>query len=87
MNKIIIANEKVRYRLDQIESWLHANAGCGAARHGGRVGHINHWLSGDDWLYYQQYSVSEDQTQVADAEYVFVFRDEQVATEFALRFA
>jgi len=71
---------------DEIESWLKANAGTGSVRYGGREGEIQHWLNGDDWLYYNQYSLG-DSDKLEDSDTVFVFRNEQVATEFALRFA
>ena len=87
MNKITIAHEKYQKQTEEIREWLHANAGQGSSRFGGRNGHINHWLNGDDWLYYQEYTASEDETQIADSQFVFVFKDEKTATEFALRFA
>lgn len=71
---------------DAIEAWLRDNAGRGSVRYGGREGEINHWLNGDDWLYYNSYSLG-DSDRLEDSDTVFVFRDAQVATEFALRFA
>ena len=73
-------------KIAEIEAWLRTNAGQGSVRFGGREGEIDHWLNGDDWLYYNQYSLG-DSDLLADADTVFVFRDAQVATEFALRFA
>lgn len=69
-----------------IEAWLLANAGRGSVRFGGRDGDIQHWLNGDDWLYYNCHSLG-DSDQLEDTDSVFVFKDQQVATEFALRFA
>ena len=66
----------------KIDSWLEANAGTGSARYGGREGVINHWLSGEDYCYYNQFSSDNDMLDT-----IFVFREERVATEFALRFA
>jgi len=84
------ATVKIKYtkatsQLEAIEEWLYANAGVGSSRFGGREGTIKHWLNGDDWLYYGEYPIGADALE--DTDYVFVFRDEQVATEFALRFA
>jgi hypothetical protein len=67
---------------DEIYSWLQANAGNGSARYGGKEGVINHWLNGEDYCYYNQFGSDNDMLDT-----IFVFRDEQVATEFALRFA
>ena len=72
--------------ISAIESWLHVNAGQGSVRYGGREGEIDHWLNGDDWLYYNCYTLG-DSDRLEDQDTVFVFRNEQVATEFALRFA
>jgi hypothetical protein len=84
--KIKISYTKLSEQHDAIEAWLAANAGSGSVRYGGREGEINHWLNGDDWLYYNQYSLG-DSDKLEDSDTVFVFRDERVATEFALRFA
>jgi hypothetical protein len=84
--KIKIPYKNLSEQHDAIESWLVANAGCGSVRYGGREGEINHWLNGDDWLYYNQYTLG-DSDRLEDSDTVFVFRDERVATEFALRFA
>lgn len=85
-SKVIVPYEKMTSKHDQIESWLSANAGRGSVRFGGREGKIHHWLNGDDWLYYNAYSLG-DSDKLADADTVFIFKDERVATEFALRFA
>jgi hypothetical protein len=66
----------------EINSWLKSNAGNGSARYGGREGVINHWLNGEDYCYYNQFSNESDPMDT-----IFVFRDKRVATEFALRFA
>lgn len=84
--KIKISYTKLSEQHDVIEAWLAANAGTGSVRYGGREGEINHWLNGDDWLYYNQYSLG-DSDLLEDSDTVFVFRDERIATEFALRFA
>lgn len=70
----------------EITSWLKTNAGQGSARYGGKEGEIKHWLNGEDWLYYNQYTMG-DLNITGHLNTVFVFRDERVATEFALRFA
>jgi hypothetical protein len=85
-SKIKISYGKMSQKHDEIEAWLQTNAGTGSVRYGGREGEINHWLNGDDWLYYNCYSLGDSDT-LEDADTVFVFRNEQVATEFALRFA
>lgn len=84
-SKVKVPYKKMSEKTDEIESWLKANAGAGSVRYGGREGEINHWLNGDDWLYYNQYSLG-DSDQLEDQDTVFIFRDERVATEFALRF-
>lgn len=71
---------------EDIHIWLQQNAGKGSVRYGGREGEINHWLNGDDWLYYNCYTLG-DSDLLEDQDTVFVFRDEHVATEFALRFS
>lgn len=85
-SKVKVPYKKMSEKTDEIESWLKANAGTGSVRYGGREGEINHWLNGDDWLYYNQYSLG-DSDKLEDQDTIFVFRDERVATEFALRFA
>ena len=70
----------------EIEAWLGKNAGIGSARYGGREGGIKHWLNGEDWLYYNHWTLGDLGT-LDHPNTVFVFRDERVATEFALRFA
>lgn len=85
-SEIRIPYPKIEIQQDQVEEWLRTNAGTGSVRYGGRSGEIRHWLNGDDWLYYTCYSL-EDSDQLKDQDTVFIFRDERVATEFALRFA
>lgn len=63
----------------EIDQWLETHAGQGSARYAGR-NNVRHWLNGDDWLSYDLVQDDSDNT-------VFVFRDEQLAVEFALRFA
>lgn len=70
---------------EEVDQWLRDNAGSGSARYGGREGTIRHWLNGDDWLYYSEFDQGED--QLAETDVVFLFKDERIATEFALRFA
>lgn len=71
---------------EEMHQWLNKNAGTGSIRYGGREGEINHWLNGDDWLYYNCYTLG-DSDRLEDQDTVFIFKDERVATEFALRFA
>lgn len=84
---VTVSHKIMETQKQEIEAWLKANAGTGTARYGGREGHIRHWLNGDDWLYYEEYSLAKDEEEFIDAHHVFVFKDERVATEFALRFA
>ena len=89
MNTVTVPNTTKQDKEEEITSWLKENAGFGSARYGGKEGHIRHWLNGDDWLYYNQW-VGEFPGTVDDLDTtstVFVFRDEKIATEFALRFA
>lgn len=85
-SQITVPYEKMTSKHDEIEEWLSKNAGVGSVRFGGRETEIKHWLNGDDWLYYNAYLLG-DQEKSSDANTVFVFKDERVATEFALRFA
>ncbi len=85
-SEVKISYKKMSQNIDAIESWLQANAGTGSARYGGREGEISHWLNGDDWLYYNCYTLG-DSDRLEDQDTVFVFKNERVATEFALRFA
>lgn len=84
--KIKINYKRMSEHNEEIHLWLNANAGQGSVRYGGREGEINHWLSGDDWLYYNCYSLG-DSDRLEDQDTVFIFKDEKVATEFALRFS
>ena len=86
MNKVTVPFKTMRDKKAEIESWLTANAGRGSARYGGREGSISHWLNGDDWCYYNQWTVG-DAEDLETTSTTFVFRDEKAATEFALRFA
>lgn len=86
MNKIIIDQEKIEGRMDEIDQWLRENAGQGSARYGGVKGNVNHWLNGDDWLHYNLYDINEEDEAISETT-VFVFRNEGVAVEFTLRFA
>ena len=85
-NKVTVPHHKMETLKSEIESWLSKNAGTGSARYGGREGEIRHWLNGEDWLYYNQW-ITGDVEDLGHINTVFVFRDERVATEFALRFA
>ena len=40
----------------------------------------------DDWLYYVQYPMAE-QAPLEESVTVYIFKNERIATEFALRFA
>lgn len=59
----------------EINLWLEKNAGKGSTRYAG-PNNVRHWLNGDNWLNYDLDDVT-----------VFVFKDEQLAVEFALRFS
>lgn len=59
----------------EINLWLEKNAGKGSTRYAG-PNNVRHWLNGDNWLNYELDDVT-----------VFVFKDEQLAVEFALRFS
>ena len=85
-SQVIVPYAKMTSRHDEIEKWLKDNAGLGSVRYGGRENEIKHWLNGDDWLYYNAYLMG-DQDKLTDSSTVFIFKDERVATEFALRFA
>jgi hypothetical protein len=84
-SEIRIPYPKLEKNLNEIEEWLRTNAGTGSVRYGGREGEIRHWLNGDDWLYYVQYTLG-DQASLEDSTTVYIFKNEKVATEFALRF-
>jgi hypothetical protein len=85
-NEIIMPYTKMQQQGNNIDDWLRANAGTGSVRYGGREGEIRHWLNGDDWLYYVQYPMAE-QAPLEESVTVYIFKNERVATEFALRFA
>jgi len=82
--QIRINYKKLENRRDEVDIWLKQNAGTGSVRYGGREGTIRHWLNGDDWLYYSEYGAEDERLNETDI--VFVFKNEQIATEFALRF-
>jgi hypothetical protein len=86
MNRIIVPKEKIEARKAEIEHWLNENAGVGSARYGSKEGTIQHWLNGDDYCYYNQWTLG-DLGDLDNSDTVFIFRNEKVATEFALRFA
>jgi hypothetical protein len=77
---------KMQQQGNTIDDWLRDNAGTGSVRYGGREGEIRHWLIGDDWLYYVQYPMAE-QAPLEESVTVYIFKNERIATEFALRFA
>lgn len=83
--EIRIKYNKLDGRREELDRWLHSTAGTGSARFGGREGTIRHWLNGDDWLYYSEFA--QDENQLAETDVVFLFKDERIATEFALRFS
>lgn len=85
-NEIRIPYAKMQQHDGRIDEWLRNHAGVGSVRYGGREGEIRHWLNGDDWLYYVQYPMAE-QTVLEESTTVYIFKNEQTATEFALRFA
>ena len=85
-SEIRIPYSKMQQHDGRIDEWLRTNAGTGSVRFGGREGEIRHWLNGDDWLYYVQYPLAE-QTVLEESTTVYIFKNEQIATEFALRFA
>lgn len=85
-SEVIIPQSKMETHKSEIEDWLIKNAGIGSARYGGREGKIRHWLNGEDWLYYNSWTL-DDQADYEYTDTIFVFRDERLATEFALRFA
>jgi hypothetical protein len=85
-SEIRIPYTKMEKQQDQVDTWLRTCAGVGSVRYGGREGEIRHWLNGDDWLYYVQYA-SGAQASLEDSTTIYIFKDEKIATEFALRFA
>ena len=85
-SEIRIPYAKLEKDTNKIEEWLKTYAGQGSVRYGGREGEIRHWLNGDDWLYYVQYPMA-DQAPLEESVTVYIFKNEQTATEFALRFA
>ena len=84
--KIVISASRMQQMNSEIEAWLAANAGRGSARYGGKDGQIDHWLNGDDWCCYSQYTVGYV-NELEEANTVFLFKSSELATEFALRFA
>ena len=81
METIVVPQEKYDAFKEDIAAWLQTRGG-GTARYGGKAGVINHWLGGDDWCYY---TVWDTERTVEST--VFLFRKEEDAVEFALRFA
>ena len=87
-SRVAISSEKIEDgKIEEICEWLQKNAGQGSSRYGGQKGNVSHWLNGDDWLYYEEYTLSAAEDRAVDANYIFVFRSEEIAVEFALRFA
>lgn len=84
--EIRIPYSKMQQHGEKIDEWLRTNAGTGSVRYGGREGEIRHWLNGDDWLYYVQYPMA-NQAPLEESTTVYIFKNEQTATEFALRFS
>jgi hypothetical protein len=84
-SEIRIPYKKMEKQQDLVDAWLREYAGIGSVRYGGREGEIKHWLNGDDWLYYVQYPMAE-QAVLEESTTVYIFKNEKVATEFALRF-
>lgn len=93
MSIVRITEDKIEGRIEEVDQWLNENAGVGSIRFGGREGSIDHWLNGDDWLYYrdefyvtEQSGFSSPSLEDINVTYVFRFKDDRIATEFALRF-
>lgn len=76
---VTVPRQTMETKQAEIDQWLKKHAGAGSARYAG-PNNVRHWLNGDDWLSYDLINETQDNT-------VFVFRDEQLAIEFALRFA
>ena len=72
---VTVSRQTMETKQVEIDQWLKKHAGAGSARYAG-PNNVRHWLNGDDWLNYELDDVT-----------VFVFKDEQLAVEFALRFA
>ena len=85
MQKVVVSFERMQESREAMEKWLIENAGQGSARYSGQLGNVSHWLNGDDWLYYSQYTMG-DLEVVEEQGTVFMFRSDSVAVEFALRF-
>lgn len=85
-SKVTVPYDTMQSQRKEIEDWITAHELRGSARYGGREGVINHWLNGDDYCYYNQW-IAGDTEDLGTMDTVFVFRDEKMATEFALRFA
>ena len=72
---VTVSRQTMETKQVEIDQWLKKHAGPGSARYAG-PNNVRHWLNGDDWLNYDLDDVT-----------VFVFKDEQLAVEFALRFS
>jgi hypothetical protein len=81
MNTILVPYEKYDAFKEDIAAWLKTR-GKGTTRYGGKAGEVTHWLGVDDWCYYTQW----DTERIVETT-VFLFRKEEDAVEFALRFA
>jgi len=77
-NDVTVPRNTMEIKQAEIDQWIKTHAGSGSARYAGR-NHVRHWLNGDDWL---SYDLVDDDNDIT----VFVFRNEQLAVEFALRF-
>lgn len=85
-SKVTVPYDTMLNQKNEIEHWLTDHDLRGSARYGGREGTINHWLNGEDYCYYNVWTVGDNgEQQTLDT--VFLFRDGKTATEFALRFA
>lgn len=84
-SKVIVPEEKLSNRMEEARQFLRS-CGTGSTRFGGKEGNINHWLNGEDWCYYDQWTTNPEDTESRVVNTVFVFKNEAHAVEFALRF-
>jgi hypothetical protein len=70
-------------KMNEVEDWLFNNVGIGGHRYS-PTPDTEHWLGADDWMCIPE-PIINDENEVVDTQYVFVFRREADAVVFSLK--
>jgi hypothetical protein len=82
MIEVKIKPERYNTEIADITAWLRENVGKGSERF-----RKNTWMGTDDWFCYTEYARTQDDEEGEATGLIFVFRREQDATMFSLRWS